>query len=142
MGDFAFLQKLCDFDRDSITEESVDIIHSYSQLEEFHPDRMDQVSKAATCMCRWVLALGAYFNVMKMVRPREKALEVAEAELARKSQSLAESQVRLEALLQSVAQLQQSHQQMLVRKEQLNAEAARQASGTAGNGHTLSLASP
>lgn len=74
-------------------------------MDEFNPERVERVSKAATCMCQWVLAMDAHYKVMKMVRPRQLALQRAENQLLEKQQRLADAQSKLDAILDSLLEL-------------------------------------
>jgi dynein heavy chain len=63
MSDFSFLQQLLSFDKDHINDQLVKHIHGFTAMEEFRAERMEKVSRAATCLCNWACALDRYFEV-------------------------------------------------------------------------------
>ncbi|KAK3249818.1 hypothetical protein CYMTET_40768, partial [Cymbomonas tetramitiformis] len=123
MADFNFLQRLLDFDKDSLSEDLIDRVDRYTALEDFNPARVAKVSKACTCICKWVCALDTYYDVMKIVAPRKEALDKAQRLLDDKYARLAMTRKKLDDLLQSIKLLKMSHSDMEGRKAKLSEQA-------------------
>lgn len=60
IADSAFLQKLIDFDKDSVKGGALTEVKKYTDNEAFTPDAMAKSSKACKGICQWVLAIIAY----------------------------------------------------------------------------------
>lgn len=122
VSDFHFLETLLTFDKDAMTDEVVQEIKGYVELDQFSPKAIERVSKAATCMCRWVRALSLYHDTRKVVEPKKTALAEAERDLAEKEEHLRDTLERLRAIQESIARLKQEMQDMIAKKEQLERE--------------------
>jgi hypothetical protein len=66
LGDLRFLDKLLNFDKDSMSEEIQQHVAAFASHSEFNPNRMMTVSKAAAVMCKWLIAIHQY-NIAKKV---------------------------------------------------------------------------
>ena len=60
MGDGNFLKSLFDFDKDNISEAKIKKLQKYINNEDFNPDSVGRVSKAAKSLCMWVCAMDTY----------------------------------------------------------------------------------
>ena len=66
----------------------------YTQHPEFHPEAVGKISVACRSMCQWVLALENYAEVYKIVQPKQKRCEEAQAALDIAQENLQQKQVR------------------------------------------------
>lgn len=69
-------------------------LKTYIEDENFVPDKVERVSKAAHALCVWVLAMDKYAKVSKEVEPKRMKLEEAEEKLSSAKAILEEKQVR------------------------------------------------
>lgn len=80
ISEMGFLQSLQTFDKDNIPPAIIQKIATYTPKEDFQPDRVERVSKAAWGLCMWVRAMETYDRVAKVVAPKKETLREAEAE--------------------------------------------------------------
>ena len=76
-----FIQNLKDFNKDNIKESLLKKIKKYTKNEKFTAENIARKSKAAESICKWVLAIDNYAEVMKIIKPKQEKLKVAEGEL-------------------------------------------------------------
>jgi dynein heavy chain len=81
LSDGNFLQSLMDFDKDNISEPILKKLKKYIDMEDFNPDSVGRVSKAAKSLCMWACAMDVYSAVAKTVVPKKKALAEAQTTL-------------------------------------------------------------
>ena len=119
MSDANFLQSLFDFDKDNIPDARLKKLKKYTNNEDFTPDNVGKVSKAAKSLCMWCCAMDVYSEVAKTVEPKKAALAEAQAKLdgvmsalKLKEDSLAETQAKV-ALLQKTLKEAQDESQRL-----------------------------
>lgn len=89
LADAAFLEKLRDFDKDSVDAVMLDKLGEYTKNPEFEPERVLSVSVAAGSFASWCIAMQRYaqsaieYQPIKMrARKAERALETKEIALA------------------------------------------------------------
>lgn len=75
LADIRFLERLRHFDRDHIDPSLIDRVKLYLNHPDFSMENMKRASLASTTLCKWVLAIVQYFEVMKKVAPTQKKLE-------------------------------------------------------------------
>merc|ERR1719174_202762 len=80
IGEMGFLQSLTTFDKDNIPPPVIAKIATYTVKEDFQPDRVERVSKAAWGLCMWARAMEVYDRVAKVVAPKKETLREAEEE--------------------------------------------------------------
>lgn len=66
LADTGFLKSLMDFDKDNVSEDIMKKIHKYVAEDDFDPEKVNKVSKAAHGLCRWVRAVQSYDDVCKV----------------------------------------------------------------------------
>ena len=72
-----FLQRLKDFDKNSITKSQQEQLKKFYNHPDFVPRTIEKASQPCKCICVWVLALYEYTNVYRQVKPlQEKAEEL------------------------------------------------------------------
>lgn len=122
VSDFHFLESLFNYDKDAMTEDIIVQIKGYVDMEQFSPRAIERVSKAATCMCRWVRALSLYHDTKKIVDPRRSALQQAETNLREKEELLQATLERLHQIEENLRTLRQQMVAMVAKKDQLEKE--------------------
>ncbi|CDI74192.1 hypothetical protein EPH_0001780 [Eimeria praecox] len=123
LGSSRFLQRLLNFDRDTISPNVMAAIAPYDEDADFDPEIVNKASVAATSLCLWVKALIAYDRANNAVRPRRAALQQAQSELHTAEAVLRDKKEELLQLETLIAQLSQQYQQALQRSEALQQEA-------------------
>ena len=123
MSDTDFLPSLFKFDKDNIAESKIKKLQKYASNEEFTPDTVGRVSKAAKSLCMWVLAMDTYHSVAKTVEPKKVAKAEAEAKLKVVMDALAEKEATLAEVTAKVEALQAQLKEAQDESERLQAEA-------------------
>ena len=124
MNDANFLQSLFDFDKDAIPEARLKKLKKYTTNEEFTPELVGKVSKAAKSLCMWCYAMDVYSEVAKAVEPKKKALHEAQATLDEVMSALKVKEDMLAEVQAKVAQLQKTLKEAQDESQRLQDEAA------------------
>jgi dynein heavy chain len=82
MSDTQFLQKLMQFPKERINDETCELLQPYFSVPDFNPEDASKASNAAVGLCNWAQAMVTYHEVAKVVDPKIMSLRAAEAELA------------------------------------------------------------
>jgi len=77
-----FLEKLQNYDKDNQDEKKIKNIQKYMKNENFLPEMVGKVSKAAKSLCMWVRAMDTYERVAKTVEPKKAKLLAVQKQLA------------------------------------------------------------
>jgi dynein heavy chain len=62
--------------KDSINEETMELLEPYLMVPDFTPERARVVSQALESLCKWVRAMASYHNASLMVGPKLEALQI------------------------------------------------------------------
>lgn len=125
LGDMNFLQNLKDYDKDDISPAVMQIIKkTYMTDNSFMPHIVAKASSAAEGLCKWVRAMVSYDEVAKVVAPKKKKLAEAQTECDEAEAFLNEKRQTLAALNAKLAALNDSLQQTLQKKLNLEMEVA------------------
>ena len=81
MGDMGFLDKLVNFPKEQINDETVELLEPYFNAPDFNYDSAKKASGNVAGLCNWAEAMCTYHNVAKVVEPKIATLREAEAEL-------------------------------------------------------------
>jgi dynein heavy chain len=105
ISEMGFLASLTSFDKDNIPVPTIKKIGAYTVQEDFQPDRVEKVSKAAFGLCMWVRAMETYDRVAKVVAPKRIALAEAEEEYAAVMVKLNEKRAELQKVVDQLQKL-------------------------------------
>ncbi|KYK67573.1 ATPase family associated with various cellular activities (AAA) domain-containing protein, partial [Toxoplasma gondii TgCatPRC2] len=105
LNDTTLLQQLREYDRDHVPPRLLAQLQKFTKLENFTPEEVKQVSKAATSLCMWVCAIERYAVVTREMEPKKERLAVAEAALAAAEETLAAKQAVLREAQEGIHQL-------------------------------------
>lgn len=123
LGDMNFLQNLKDYDKDDIAPAVMQIVKkTYMTDNSFMPHIVAKASSAAEGLCKWVRAMVSYDEVAKVVAPKKKKLAEAQTECDEAKAFLHEKRQTLAALNAKLAALNDSLQQTLQKKLNLEME--------------------
>lgn len=81
MGEMNFLQSLLNFPKESINDETVELLQPYFRAPDFNFESAKKASGNVAGLCNWAAAMCKYHEVAKVVEPKIISLQVAEAEL-------------------------------------------------------------
>lgn len=70
----------------------------YISDRDFNPNKVKNVSTACEGLCKWIRAMDIYDRVAKIVAPKQKALAVAEHELAGQMEKLNAKRMELQVI--------------------------------------------
>lgn len=86
-------------------------IATYTELEDFDPEKVGQVSLAAKSLCMWVIAIEKYGKVWRLVGPKKARLEETLESLRKKQVELADLQFKLKELQDFLSKLKKEHEE-------------------------------
>ncbi|XP_065937642.1 dynein axonemal heavy chain 3 isoform X7 [Magallana gigas] len=99
LGDIKFLDSLKEYDKDNIPMPVMKKIRDkYMSNPDFEPNLIRNVSSACEGLCKWIRAMDVYDSVIKVVGPKRRSLEEAEATLATQMARLHQKQAELQAI--------------------------------------------
>eukprot|EP00794_Sanderia_malayensis_P006878 gene6878-7653_t len=120
LGELKFLDSLKSFDKDNIPPKFMQKIRDkYVSNKDFHPSLIKNVSSACEGLCSWVRAIEVYDRVTKLVAPKRKRLEQAEADLDVIQEDLNKKQIELNTILAQFQTLNDDFTSKKTKKEAL-----------------------
>ena len=106
MTEANFMEKIKFFDKDNISDNVMSKIESYTKKDNFLPEYMKKKSVVAGALCLWVRSVEEYNKALKIVIPKRKKKEAAEALLAKLMASLQTMQDEYAELAEMLKKLQ------------------------------------
>jgi hypothetical protein len=119
LADIHFLERLRNFNKDSIDPLLMDRVKFYVNHPGFSMENMRRASLASTTLCKWVLALVRYFEAMKCVAPTQKLLEETERNFHIIEERAQAEKKKLVDIEMHLAELRIRHAQNLQREAEL-----------------------
>ncbi|XP_018800561.1 PREDICTED: dynein heavy chain 6, axonemal [Bactrocera latifrons] len=107
MADVNFLKRLFEYDKEHIKEDVLKKLKKYIEHKDFLPAKLEKVSKVASSVCMWVIAMDKFSKVYKVVEPKLKRKEAADAELKAIMTVLKQKQKELAAVEAKIQALQE-----------------------------------
>eukprot|EP00928_Gymnodinium_smaydae_P068050 TRINITY_DN5109_c0_g7_i1.p1 TRINITY_DN5109_c0_g7~~TRINITY_DN5109_c0_g7_i1.p1 ORF type:complete len:4115 (+),score=1184.64 TRINITY_DN5109_c0_g7_i1:176-12520(+) len=125
MNDSSFLDKLKNYDKDALANDKklTSKMQKYIKRDDFVPDKVQSVSKAACSLCLWVRAMDIYGRVAREIEPKKEMLRAAEESRDKAQAQLAAKKKELKAVLDKVASLERQLEEAKAKSEQLEADA-------------------
>eukprot|EP00742_Colponemidia_sp_Colp-10_P013179 GILJ01014876.1.p1 GENE.GILJ01014876.1~~GILJ01014876.1.p1 ORF type:complete len:1504 (-),score=254.80 GILJ01014876.1:52-4527(-) len=125
MGKTDFIQILRNFKADTVSEKTLRKLKKFTEQDDFRPELVQSVSKACVSFCIWCRAIDKYCEVLKVVRPKEEQLRVAEAKLAKATEDLHGKQFELRKIEAKVEDLKSDYAASMKKKDTLEKEKIR-----------------
>ncbi|KAE8597580.1 hypothetical protein XENTR_v10016521 [Xenopus tropicalis] len=127
MNNSGFLNSLLTFPKDSITEEIVELLQPYLDMEDYNLESAKKVCGNVAGLCSWTQAMAYFFGINKEVLPLKANLALQGAKLAVAQQELNNAQSQLDAKQRELDDVQAMYDAAMREKQALldDAEACR-----------------
>ncbi|KAK3097645.1 hypothetical protein FSP39_011696 [Pinctada imbricata] len=122
-----FLSQLLNFNKDSINEETVELLMPYLNAEDYTLETAQKVCGDVAGLCSWTKAMAFFFTINKEVLPLKANLAVQEARLAAAMKDLNQAQAQLDEKNRELAEVMAMYDAAMKEKQALvdDAEACR-----------------
>ena len=119
MNDPKFLNNLLFFEKDTITDEMIDMLQVYFKEEDYNLESAKRVSSNVAGLCTWTQAMASFFAINKEVLPLKANLAIAEAKLEKANAELADAQGKLDAAQASLDAANAQYDEAMAHKQAL-----------------------
>ena len=119
MSQGGFLQSLQNFSKDSINDETVELMLPYFQMEDYNMENAKKVCGNVAGLCSWTKAMASFFAVNKEVLPLKANLVVQEVKFGKAKAELDEANAALEAKEKEVAAVREMYEAAMSKKQTL-----------------------
>ncbi|CAJ1081553.1 dynein axonemal heavy chain 5 isoform X1 [Xyrichtys novacula] len=123
MQNSAFLSMLLNFSKDSITEEVVELMTPYLEMDDYNLDSAKRICGNVAGLCSWTQAMADFFAINKEVLPLKANLTLQEARLVVAQTELAKAQEQLDAKQQELDAVQALYDAAMKEKQDLEDDA-------------------
>ncbi|XP_076617159.1 dynein axonemal heavy chain 5 isoform X1 [Chaetodon auriga] len=123
MQNAAFLSMLLNFSKDSITEEVVELLAPYLDMEDYNLESAKRICGNVAGLCSWTQAMADFFAINKEVLPLKANLALQEARLVVAQVELAKAQEQLDAKQQELDAVQALYDAAMKEKQDLEDDA-------------------
>ncbi|XP_078695417.1 dynein axonemal heavy chain 5-like [Branchiostoma floridae x Branchiostoma belcheri] len=127
MNNSGFLQSLLTFPKDTINEETVELLAPYLEMEDYNLESAKKVCGNVAGLCSWTRAMSFFYGINKEVLPLKANLAVQEARLGVAMGDLNTAQAQLDAKQKELDIVQAQYDAAMKTKQDLldDAEACR-----------------
>ncbi|XP_066267666.1 dynein axonemal heavy chain 5-like [Branchiostoma lanceolatum] len=127
MNNSGFLQSLLTFPKDTINEETVELLSPYLEMEDYNLESAKKVCGNVAGLCAWTRAMAFFYTINKEVLPLKANLAVQEARLGVAMGDLNTAQAQLDAKQKELDIVQAQYDAAMKTKQDLldDAEACR-----------------
>ncbi|XP_028288430.1 dynein heavy chain 5, axonemal [Parambassis ranga] len=123
MQNSAFLSMLLNFSKDSITEEVVELLAPYLEMDDYNQESAKRICGNVAGLCSWTEAMVDFFSINKEVLPLKANLALQEARLLVAQAELAKAQEQLDAKQQELNAVQALYDSAMKEKQDLEDDA-------------------
>ncbi|EDO35603.1 predicted protein [Nematostella vectensis] len=122
-----FLNNLLNFDKDSINDETVELLAAYLEADDYNMETAKRVCGDVAGLCSWTRAMSTFFGINKEVLPLKANLAVQEARLGVAQGDLNKAQAQLDEKQAELDEAQAMYENAVKEKQDLldDAEACR-----------------
>ncbi|RMC15722.1 hypothetical protein DUI87_07925 [Hirundo rustica rustica] len=127
MNNSGFLSMLLTFQKDSITEETVELLEPYLDMEDYNLETAKKVCGNVAGLCSWTQAMAYFYGINKEVLPLKANLALQEGRLAAAQMELNSAQNQLDEKQMELDEVQAMYDAAMKEKQALldDAEACR-----------------
>ncbi|XP_039610084.1 dynein heavy chain 5, axonemal-like [Polypterus senegalus] len=127
MNNSGFLNMLLTFQKDTITEEVVELLTPYLEMEDYNLETAKKVCGNVAGLCSWTQAMAYFFGINKEVLPLKANLKLQEARLTVAQTELSNAQMQLDEKQKELDEVQAMYNAAMSEKQTLldDAEACR-----------------
>ena len=119
MSQTGFLQALQTFSKDTINDETVELMQPYFAMEDYHLENAKKVCGNVAGLCSWTKAMASFYAVNKEVLPLKANLAIQEVRYKKASEELAVANAQLEAKEKEVAVVRAQYEEAMQKKQTL-----------------------
>uniref|UniRef100_A0A6Q2YIW6 AAA+ ATPase domain-containing protein n=1 Tax=Esox lucius TaxID=8010 RepID=A0A6Q2YIW6_ESOLU len=119
MQQSGFLSMLLNFSKDSITEEVVELLAPYLDMEDYNLDSAKRICGNVAGLCSWTEAMKDFFSINKEVLPLKANLTLQEARLGVAQGELSRAQEQLDAKQRELDEVQALYDAAMREKQTL-----------------------
>ena len=119
MSQTGFLQALQNFPKDTINDETVELLAPYFAMEDYNMENAKKVCGNVAGLCSWTKAMAAFFSVNKEVLPLKANLAVQEVLYQKAASELAVANAQLEEKEKEVAVVRAMYEEAMQKKQTL-----------------------
>ena len=123
MSQTGFLQMLQNFPKDTINDETVELMQPYFEMEDYNLETATKVCGNVAGLCSWTQAMASFFSVNKEVLPLKANLVIQEGRYQKASAELAEANAKLEEKEKEVAEVRALYEEAMSKKQALQDDA-------------------
>ena len=123
MSQTGFLQLLQHFSKDSINDETVELMQPYFDMEDYNLEIAMRVCGNVAGLCAWTKAMAAFFAVNKEVLPLKANLVIQEGRYYISSEELAKANATLDEKEKEVAEVRAMYEEAMAKKQALQDDA-------------------
>ena len=123
MSQTGFLQSLQNFPKDTINDETVELMQPYFQMEDYTFETAKKVCGNVAGLCSWTKAMASFFSVNKEVLPLKANLAIQEKKFEKASAELAVANAQLEEKEREVAAVRAMYEEAMRKKQMLQDDA-------------------
>uniref|UniRef100_A0A8C0UWX5 Dynein heavy chain 5, axonemal-like n=1 Tax=Cyanistes caeruleus TaxID=156563 RepID=A0A8C0UWX5_CYACU len=127
MNNSGFLSMLLTFQKDSITEETVELLEPYLDMEDYNLENAKKVCGNVAGLCSWTQAMAYFYGINKEVLPLKANLALQEGRLSAAQMELNSAQNQLDEKQKELDEVQAMYDAAMKEKQALldDAEACR-----------------
>ena len=119
MSQTGFLSSLQTFPKDTINEETVELLAPYFNMEDYNLENAKKVCGQVAGLCSWTKAMASFYSVNKEVLPLKANLAKQEVRFGKAQAELAEANAALEAKEREVAVVRAMYEEAMRKKQVL-----------------------
>ncbi len=119
MSQGGLLQNLMNFPKDSINEETVELLEPYFVMEDYNMESAKKVCGNVAGLCSWTTAMSSFFGINKEVLPLKANLAIQEVKFAEAQAELAEANATLEEKQKELDKVRAMYDEAMAKKQGL-----------------------